>query len=212
MQAYDQYGAGGGFLSEGCEGCGCMSFCNAWYSTFGVALCEQCKRAEKLVSKANAKAIYLLTDLDLKKLGTLKKPNPQNRNWQPMQLYLQSQVEEIAEKKHGSIEQLEQLRQDRLESRLQERLRKRALQPMHTHAGPESGDAAADAATSSRNPHGTVGSAHAPLVTEAQRRVRSRLEAEHGARQLPAAVRRQGPAGSSQLQGQHGASGTGEGR
>lgn len=51
---------GGGFL-EGCSECGCLSFNSVWHSTFGIMLCETCKKNEKLITKSSAKQAYLLT-------------------------------------------------------------------------------------------------------------------------------------------------------
>ena len=69
-----------------------MSYSSAWYQAFNVMLCEECKRAEKLIPKATAKALYLLSDSDVNKLGTISKANPNHKSWAPMKLYLQSQV------------------------------------------------------------------------------------------------------------------------
>lgn len=42
--------------------------------------------------QSTAKQRYYLTDGDLKRLGFLRKPNPHKKDWQPMHLYLESQV------------------------------------------------------------------------------------------------------------------------
>lgn len=78
-----------------------MSCTAAWLNTFGVRLCETCKREEKLIAKGQAKEAFLLTDRDLLRLGTLTKTNPQHKSWKPMQLYLQSQVDFVP--KHNEI-------------------------------------------------------------------------------------------------------------
>mmetsp|Transcript_8164 Transcript_8164/g.17499 ORF Transcript_8164/g.17499 Transcript_8164/m.17499 type:complete len:175 (+) Transcript_8164:18-542(+) len=130
-------GEGGGFLS-GCSKCGCLSFNSAYYNTFGVFLCDACKKDEKLMSKSNAKQLYMLTDKDLSKLGTVTKTNPQHKNWTAMKLYLQSQVEEVAVRKHGSLEDIEEMRHNRLEAKINDRLNKRKQQEMHTEKEEES--------------------------------------------------------------------------
>lgn len=42
--------------------------------------------------QGNAKELYLLTDADFKKLGSVPKANPKHKDWTPMRLYLESQV------------------------------------------------------------------------------------------------------------------------
>jgi len=116
--------SGGGFI-PGCSGCGNLSYNSVWYEAFGVFICESCKKYEQLISKGQAKQIFLLTENDLKRLGALSKSNPQHKSWRPMQLYLQSQVEEIAHRKYGSVEALEERRQAKLDARLDSRLNKK---------------------------------------------------------------------------------------
>lgn len=65
-----------------------------------------------------AKDKYLLTEGDLKKLGSISKENPRHREWQPMRLYLQSQVERISRDKHGDEESLERTRDERVKKRI----------------------------------------------------------------------------------------------
>ena len=121
----------GGFLREdddgGCDGCGTAgSFSAAWHEAFCVVLCSTCRSAERLISKSTAKSAYLLTDTDLSKLGSISKPNPQNSRWKPMKLYLERQCEEAAIKKHGSMEELEELIEKRRDQKMDEILKKRS--------------------------------------------------------------------------------------
>ena len=44
------------------------------------------------VMQSSAKENYLLTDGDLKKLGSITRNNPRKKDWSAMRLYLQSQV------------------------------------------------------------------------------------------------------------------------
>eukprot|EP00798_Chlamydomonas_sp_ICE-L_P017109 gene17109-23411_t len=98
---------------SGCEYCGCFSYNSSWYEAFGVMLCESCRKSEKLISKSMAKQLFLVTDKDIGKLGTISKGNPNNANWAEMKLYLRSQVEEIAGSKHGDVETIDELRNER---------------------------------------------------------------------------------------------------
>ena len=100
---------------RGCTCCGNLSFSQEWYKAFGVVLCNGCKAQEELIPKvlvakafshnfspcrsvlpalpqSTAKQLYLLTDGDLKKLGSIQKENPHKKQWNPMRLYMQSQV------------------------------------------------------------------------------------------------------------------------
>jgi len=102
-----------------------MTYSQEWYTAFGVMLCAQCKRETPLISKATAKTLYLLSDADLQQLGFLTRSNPQHKNWSAMKMYLTEQVEEVAIKKHGSLEALTELRQHRTHERIQDRASKR---------------------------------------------------------------------------------------
>ena len=42
--------------------------------------------------QSTAKELYLLTDGDLKKLGSIAKINPHKKEWNAMRLYMQSQA------------------------------------------------------------------------------------------------------------------------
>jgi DNA repair protein len=116
---------GGGFIKEhendgGCDGCGSgLSFSASWFEAFGVVLCSACRSTERLISKATAKAAYLLTETDLSKLGSLSQPNPHNSRWKPMKLFLERQCEDMSVQKHGSLADLEELKESRREKRME---------------------------------------------------------------------------------------------
>lgn len=73
--------------------------------------------------QSTAKQRYQVTDNDLKKLGNLKKTNPHKKNWQPMNLYLESQVKHIAYERHGNEEGIEKHARSILDKKLQARLK-----------------------------------------------------------------------------------------
>lgn len=49
--------------------------------------------------QSSAKENYMLTDGDLKKLGSISRNNPRKKDWSAMRLYLQSQVHCCEDKK-----------------------------------------------------------------------------------------------------------------
>ena len=53
--------------------------------------------------QGNAKELYLVTDADFKKLGSVAKANPKHKDWTPMRLYLESQVLDITFTSTGSF-------------------------------------------------------------------------------------------------------------
>ncbi|KAK9915247.1 hypothetical protein WJX75_006703 [Coccomyxa subellipsoidea] len=110
---------------SGCMHCGSLTFSNEYYNAFKVLICNSCKGQDDLISKGNAKSLYLLTDTDLKKLGSIAKSNPQKKNWSPMRLFLLSQVEDAAHKKHGGPEGLEEQRRTQLGAKVEKRVAKR---------------------------------------------------------------------------------------
>lgn len=60
--------------------------------------CSHCKTRGKLRQhharrlQSSARAQFMLSDNDLSKLGSLRRKNPNHKDWQPMQLYMLSQV------------------------------------------------------------------------------------------------------------------------
>lgn len=96
-------------------------------------MCRNCKHSSgyELLPKSKVKERYLLTDTDLANsdLPTLNRSNPQNRNWNAMNLYLRRQVEEVSFRKWGGPQQIEEERERQFEKRVsQHASRKRKLQ------------------------------------------------------------------------------------
>lgn len=120
----------GGLQSEdlrhgGCQNCGSLTFSQEWFDVFNVVLCPSCKKEEELITKSSAKENYMLTDGDLKKLGSISRNNPRKKDWSAMRLYLQSQCEKAAFEKHGDLEGIEQHRRGLQEVRQERRALKR---------------------------------------------------------------------------------------
>jgi len=102
-----------------------LSYSREYFEAFGIALCDSCKRDEKLINKSLAKQKYLVTDGDLSRLGSLSKENPRHREWSKMKLYLESQVSEVSRLKHGDEEDLEHTRDERIRKRILKRQERR---------------------------------------------------------------------------------------
>ncbi|KAL4448613.1 hypothetical protein ABPG75_005832 [Micractinium tetrahymenae] len=109
----------------GCSRCPSLSFNSEWLRAFGVVLCNECKRAERLITKSTAKQQYSVGDADLARLGSLRKANPHKKDWQAMHLYMESQVARLAHDKHGGEEGLQQHQQAKLDKQLESRLKRR---------------------------------------------------------------------------------------
>lgn len=93
---------------------------------FGVIVCNGCKAREELITKSTAKELYLLTDGDLKKLGSIAKINPHKKEWNAMRLYMQSQVEEASYKKHGGFDGVQEARRHQLDAQAAARAKRKA--------------------------------------------------------------------------------------
>ncbi|GBF90282.1 hypothetical protein Rsub_02388 [Raphidocelis subcapitata] len=119
MAAASPGGAGPPSLVGACDRCGAAAprVDAQWLAAFGLALCGDCRRADGLISKSKAKSLYLLSDADLRPLGSLEKANPQNKNWNAMRMYLASQVRGAAVKKHGSLDAIEAQKDARADKR-----------------------------------------------------------------------------------------------
>lgn len=108
-----------------CSRCSSLSFDREWHDTFGITLCAQCRKDEKLISKSTARQKYFVTDSEMKRLGSLRKCNPHKKEWQKMHLYLETQIQEIAYKKYGGPEGIEEHQRKLLDDQLLSRMRKR---------------------------------------------------------------------------------------
>ncbi|KDD73905.1 hypothetical protein H632_c1742p0, partial [Helicosporidium sp. ATCC 50920] len=73
-----------------------------------------------------AKKEFVLSDRDLARLGSLKKRNPQHPDWQPMLLYLKSQVEQVSRNLHGNVESAQEAKRARDQERLEQKIKGRA--------------------------------------------------------------------------------------
>jgi len=81
-----------------CCACSSANTDASFLEAFGVWVCRSCKRSPgfDLVPKAKAKQMYLLTNAELAELGCITRPNPMNKQWTSMSLYLKSQVRDKA--------------------------------------------------------------------------------------------------------------------
>lgn len=83
--------------SARCPRCGAP---DPWVSAFD-SCSRCCPASEQLISKKTAKELYLLTDGDLRGLGSLLRANPHGATLAPMRLFLESQVRAVAAQRHG---------------------------------------------------------------------------------------------------------------
>lgn len=91
-------------------------------------MCNGCKAQEELIPKSTAKELYLLTDGDLKKLGSIQKENPHKKQWNPMRLYMQSQVEGASYAKYGGFDGVQEARREQLENQAAARMKRKAAE------------------------------------------------------------------------------------
>jgi len=81
--------------------CPLCSSPDPWVAAFNSCCSRCCPANEQLISKKTAKELYLLTDGDLKGLGSLLRANPHGATLAPMRLFLESQVRAVAAGRHG---------------------------------------------------------------------------------------------------------------
>lgn len=159
---------------DGCDGCGItgLAFSAAWHEAFGLVLCSACRSKERLISKATAKAAYLLTETDLKRLGSISQPNPHNSRWKPMKLFLERQCEDMAMQKHGSIEELEELIESRREKKLDLIMKKRSRER-------EEGEGEGEGEDEEGDNNGEEKEEGRVTMTAAQRQLRDKLRGDY---------------------------------
>ena len=79
-----------------------------------------------LSHQSTAKELYLVTDRDLARLGSVTRRNPHGGgSFAPMRLYLESQVKAASSARHGPTADLDAARTERVEARLRARAAKR---------------------------------------------------------------------------------------
>ncbi|XP_019732358.1 DNA repair protein complementing XP-A cells [Hippocampus comes] len=93
-------------------------------NSFDLSVCDKCRDStekHKLISRTEAKQIYLLKDCDLDKreppLKFILKKNPHNPRWGDMKLYLKIHVEKRSMEVWGSEAALEEAKETREENR-----------------------------------------------------------------------------------------------
>ncbi|KAI5630476.1 DNA repair protein complementing XP-A cells isoform X1 [Silurus asotus] len=107
-----------------CEECA-KPFMDSYLSnSFDLSVCDKCRDSEvkhKLISRTEAKQLFLLKDCDLDQreppLRFILKKNPHNPSWGDMKLYLKSQVVSRSLEVWGSEEALEEARETREENK-----------------------------------------------------------------------------------------------
>lgn len=104
-----------------CEECDELFLDSFLLKTYDHAVCDKCKDMDvqhKLISKTEAKNIYQLKDVDIDKrepiLKFISRKNPHNPRWGEMKLYLCLQVERRAMDIHGSLEKIEEIRDEKV--------------------------------------------------------------------------------------------------
>jgi len=101
-----------------------------FFEAYRLSVCYDCQRVAKgpggkyqVITKSKAKDEYLLTDRQLSReyggLGCIVQPNPHDRRYGDMKLYLRSQAEELALQTWGTDEALFSEKERRTEERLQ---------------------------------------------------------------------------------------------
>lgn len=98
---------------------------------FGEKVCAACRSKcddYDSLSKADSAALYLLPDDSFKVLRHASKSNPHHSSWTPMKLFLRKHVKQLALRRFGSAEGLEEERRQRGERKLQRALDSSAQQ------------------------------------------------------------------------------------
>jgi DNA-repair protein complementing XP-A cells len=114
-----------------CEQCGSPAVDEKYRSTFGVLVCDLCKKKYpeqySLITKTAAMKSYLLSSEELEdfdRLPHMERPNPHKSSWHNMQLYLSKQVISFSIEKHGSLDGLERAKGDWEKEKLQRKEKK----------------------------------------------------------------------------------------
>lgn len=79
-------------------------------------ICKKCKYEKvKFITKTTCRDVYLLCDSEINEFKCLSRPNPHKGTWKDMSLYFEDEIKEYAVKKHGSMQVIETIKQERAE-------------------------------------------------------------------------------------------------
>jgi len=110
-----------------CEKCGSSKIENDYLDAFDVKACKSCiynNSEYSLLPKSDLAKKYLLGERHIKDLKFMKKSNPKKIGWNPMKLYLEKQVSELARTVWGNQEKLEKELSSRKQRKFQSELLK----------------------------------------------------------------------------------------
>ena len=119
-----------------CEKCESRNLDADYYTHFKLAVCSECRKnypdEYSLLTKTEVKEDYLFTDEELRDTDLLpfwERPNPRRSTYARMKLYVRKMCEEVAFKKWGGAEGLDQ-EFERRQNELAKRKEKEALKKM----------------------------------------------------------------------------------
>lgn len=107
-----------------CETCEKPFSSSYLFDKFAFKCCDGCRNPaiHKLITKTEAKEVYLLKDCDFDKreppLKCLRQKNPHNSKWSELKLYLEIQVEQRALEVWGTLEKIDEEKEKREEKRV----------------------------------------------------------------------------------------------
>lgn len=97
-----------------CMYCGRVPLDHEIKSVFGMNVCGPCSRTElRFITKTRCMREYLLTSDELRHFKCLTRPNPHRGTWNDMQLFVEHSIQEFAIEKHGGLEAIEKIKEDR---------------------------------------------------------------------------------------------------
>lgn len=113
-----------------CETCEKPFSSSYLFDKFDFKCCDGCKNTEihRLITKTEAKDVYLLKDCDFDKrepvLKCIRQKNPHNSKWSELKLYLEVQVEKRALEVWGTQERIDAEKEKREEKRVVSKAKK----------------------------------------------------------------------------------------
>lgn len=81
---------------------------------FSICVCSSCSRTHlRFITKTQCRSNYLLTEEELRDFKYLSRPNPHKGTWNDMQLYLEREISDFSLARHGTMEQIELIKESR---------------------------------------------------------------------------------------------------
>lgn len=96
-----------------CRKCGGGPILTDIKKDLGIPICGYCRGSLKLITKTDCKKLYALTDAEIMQFKYISKPNTKHSRRNNIFLFVEDEIKNFSILKHGNIECLEKIKNDK---------------------------------------------------------------------------------------------------